>query len=176
MRRKRLLVSVLVVALAALSMGTATAWLADSATVRFEITAADDFGPDLAEKVWVCKLVGPPDNPIVKPGRNPIHVPVDSIDAEEGFSDAHPSYVVDSRDVVCEVPDASEAPEEAQPVVDSPTIEETPDLPGSTTTTTVAEDTTTTMESTTTTAESAATTTVSEAISTTTSTAPDNDE
>ncbi len=168
----------LVVALAALSMGTATAWLADSATVRFEITAADDFGPDLAEKVWVCKLVGPPDNPIVKPGRNPIHVSVDSIDAEEGFSDAHPSYVVDSGDVACEVPDASEAPEEAQPVVvDSPTIEETPDLPDSTTTTTVAEDTTTTtVESTTTTAESAATTTDSEAISTTTSTATDNDE
>lgn len=158
-------------------MGTATAWFSDSETVRFEITAADDFASGTGEKVWVCKLVGPPENPSVKPGKNPIHVSIDSIDAEEGFADAHPSYVVEHGDVVCEVPESSRVPEETQPIiVDPPSIEETPDPPDSTTTTTVDEPTTTTVEPNTSTTESAPTTTVPEAISTTTSTMPDNDE
>lgn len=177
MRNRRLLASLVAVALAAVSMGTATAWFSDSATIRFEITAADNFGPGTGEKVWVCKLVGPPDDPSVKPGKNPIHVSVESIDAEEGFSDAHPSYVVEHGDVVCEVPKASPVTEVAEPVIaEAPAVEETPDPPDPTTTTTVEELTTTTVEPTTTTTESAPTTTAPEVISTTTSTLPDNDE
>lgn len=109
MRHSRLLASILALTLAGLTIGTATAWLSDSETITYEISAASDFGDEPVEKVWVCKLVGPPDEPKVKEGDNPIHVSADSIEAEEAFSDTHPSYVVESGDVECEIP----APEES---------------------------------------------------------------
>jgi hypothetical protein len=164
LRRNRFLVSLVTVALAALSIGTATAWFSDSATIRFEISAAEDFGSDDGGKVWVCKLIGPPDNPSVKAGKNPIHVSVNSVDAEEGFSDAHPSYVVEHGHVICIVPETSGPPESddaPEPrIVETPAVEE-PEPSDSTTTTTMVADTTTTTgaSNTTTTAVSAASTT-----------------
>lgn len=105
MGRTRILASVLVVALAGMSLGVATAWFSDSETIAYQISAASDFGEEVEEKVWVCRLVGSPDDPEIKAGENPIHVSVNSTDAEEGFSDAHPSYVVEDGEVECEVPD-----------------------------------------------------------------------
>jgi len=108
MKTSRILASVLVVALAGMSLGVATAWFSDSETITYQISAASDFGDEAEEKVWVCKLVGSPDELEVKDGKNPIHVSVNSTDADEGFSDAHPSYVVEDGDVECEVPDLEE--------------------------------------------------------------------
>lgn len=104
MRLSRALASVLALALAAYSITTVTAWHSDSETMTIGISAASDFGDDHGN-VWVCKLVGSGANLRVAPGRNPIHVSISSATAEEGFSDAHPSYVVDSDHVTCEVPD-----------------------------------------------------------------------
>lgn len=56
----------------------------------------------------MCKLVRPPDGPKVNEGDNPIHVSADSNDAQEAFSDSHPSYVVEGGDVECEIPDPEE--------------------------------------------------------------------
>jgi hypothetical protein len=103
MKYLRLLVSTMVLALAVLSLGIATAWLSDSGALHHRITAAPSFATTSSE-VWVCKLVGPPDHPHVKEGKNPIHVSVDSVEAEHGFSDAHPSYVVDDGKAECKVP------------------------------------------------------------------------
>jgi hypothetical protein len=155
LRRNRFLVSLVTVALAALSIGTATAWFSDSATIRFEISAANDFGDDDGGKVWVCKLTGPPSSPSLKPGKNPIHVSVDSVDAEEGSSNEHPSYVVEHGDVVCTVPETGGPPEsEDAPepkTVETPDVEEPEPSDPTTTTTMVAETTATTGASTTTT-------------------------
>lgn len=109
MRHSRLLGSILVLTLAGLSIGAATAWLSDSETITYEISAASDFSGVPDEKVWVCKLVGPPHDPKVKEGGNPIHVEADSVEAREAFSDTHPSYVVESGDVECEIPDPEES-------------------------------------------------------------------
>lgn len=109
MTRSRLLASILTLTLAGLTIGVATAWLSDSETITYEISAASDFGDEPAEEVWVCKLVGPPDEPSVKEGDNPIRVSADSINAQEAFSDTHPSYVVESGDVECEIPDPEES-------------------------------------------------------------------
>lgn len=177
MRRNRLLASLVAMALAAVSIGTATAWFSDSETLRFEITAADDFDHASGEKIWVCKLIGPPDNPSVKPGKNPIQVSVNSVDGDEGFSDTHPSYIVEHGDVVCEIPGASPEPDSRQPdVVDKPVIEEASDTSDSTTTTTVEDTSTTTLEPTTTTTETVTSTTAPDTDSTTTSVASDNDD
>lgn len=174
MRRNRILASLVAIVLAALSIGTATAWFSDSETMRFEITAAGHFDNE-GGKVWVCKLVGPPDDLRVKPGKNPIHVSVNSLDANEGFSDAHPSYVVAHGDVVCEVP-ATPAPDEAvAPIAPTPTTEIQP-KPSESTTTTLREETTTTADTTTTTTEQVVTTTVPEEPQSTTQTVPDNDD
>lgn len=105
MRRTRLLSLLLIVGLVAtVSLATATAWYSDSETFTHQVTASDDFG-GATPKVWVCKLVGPPEDPSLAPGNNPIEVSLDSLDALEGFADAHPSYVVESGDVECEVPE-----------------------------------------------------------------------
>jgi hypothetical protein len=110
MKHARLLVSTLVVALAILSLGVATARLSDSGTIRHSITAAESFSGS-TDKIWVCKLVGPPDDPRVAEGTNPIQVSADSVDADDAFSDAHPSYVVEDGEIECEVPDKSESGE-----------------------------------------------------------------
>jgi hypothetical protein len=147
MNRSRLLASVLVVVLAVVSIGTATAWFSDSAILQFEITAAPDFDPDGHDKVWVCKLIGPPEDPWVKPGKNPIHVSIESTDAEEAFTDSHPSYIVEHGDVECEARPAdgpSLAPvipdTETPDVVDEPDADRT--ALSTTTTTTVITTTT----------------------------------
>lgn len=96
-RSTRLAVWVLT-ALAALSVSPSFAFFSDSGSFARSFTAAGDFAdtdPDTDEKVWVCKIVGPPGGYFLKPGKNPIHVSVNSVDAEEGFSDAHPSYIVE---------------------------------------------------------------------------------
>jgi hypothetical protein len=171
MRRNRVLASLITVALAALSIGTATAWFSDSATIRFEISAADDFDGDDRGKVWVCKLIGPPEDPSVKPGQNPIHVSAGSLDAEEGFSDAHPSYVVEHGEVVCAVPvlpidSPQKVPTSPEPrAVEPPSEEATP--PDPTTTTSAVAETTTSSSPT-----STSTTTSSIPGPTTTTTAP----
>ena len=155
MTRFRLGISLIAIGLASLGVGAATAWFSDSGTIQFDILAAVDFGHhDEEANVWVCKLVGPPDSPSLAPGKNPIHVSSNAVDAEEGFSDAHPSYVVEHGDVECVVP----APDEPG------TSEVSGLLPEVTTTTTTSSSTTTT---TTTTAPEAETTT------TTTTTAPE---
>ena len=186
MRRNRFFASLVTVALAAFSIGTATAWFSDSATIRFEISAADDFGGNHGAKVWVCKLIGPPDNPSVKRGKNPIHVSANSVDASEGFSDAHPSYVVEHGDVICTVPDGDQSPESDTKVAPEPGVIETPSIeeptpPDSTTTTsTVAESTTTssttTSTTTTTTVPVSSTTALPEEPQTTTSTVAQIDD
>ena len=184
MRRNRFLASLVTVALAALSIGTATAWFSDSATIRFEISAADDFGGSDGDKVWVCKLIGPPDDPRVKAGKNPIHVSVNSVDADEGFSDAHPSYVVEHSDVICTVPGADESPESDTKVVPEPRVIETPSIeeptpPDPTTTTSMVAETTTTSStttSTTTTVPASSTTAPPEEPQTTTSTVAQIDD
>ena len=51
-----------------------------------------------AEKVWVCKMVGQPGDARPSTGLNPIHVSENSTDAQEAFSDAHPSFVVSGPD------------------------------------------------------------------------------
>lgn len=112
MRHRRVLASILALALAVLSIGTATAWLSDSATLQYQISAASDFGDghedEAHEEVWVCKLTSQPRDPSVKEGKNPIYVGVDSTHAQNGLSDAHPSYIVESGDVECEAPDKEE--------------------------------------------------------------------
>lgn len=108
MTRWRLLVGILALSLAGLTIGAAAAWLSDSETITYEINAASDFGDASVEKVWVCKLIGPPHDPKVKEGDNPIHVSADSNDAQETFSDSHPSYVVEDGDVEREIPDPEE--------------------------------------------------------------------
>jgi hypothetical protein len=102
-KHARLLVSTLVVPLAILSLGVATAWLSDSGTFHHTITAAESFSGS-TEKVWVCKLVGPPDDPHVAEGKNPIHVSANSVDADDAASDDHPSYVAEDGEVECKVP------------------------------------------------------------------------
>ncbi|HEU4895367.1 MAG TPA: hypothetical protein VFT85_05980 [Acidimicrobiia bacterium] len=178
MRRNRVLASSIAVALAVFSIGTATAWFSDSASIRFEISAADDF--DDVGKVWVCKLIGPADDPILKPGKNPIHVSAGSLDAQEGFSDAHPSYIVEHGDVVCVVPTVpriespAEAPIAPEPrAVDTAPDDATPPDP-TTTTSTVAETTGSSTTSTSTTTSSVPPTTVTTTASTSTSSVPED--
>jgi hypothetical protein len=193
MRRNRVLASLITVTLAALSIGSATAWFSDSATLRFEISAADDFDGSDGGTVWVCKLIGPSNAPTLKPGKNPIHVAANSLDAEEAFSDAYPSYVVEHGDVVCLVPAISpieppeklpepraiETPSEDAAIPDPPTttstIAETTSSSStpstSTTTSSIPPPTTTTTD----TAPTSATSTPEE-LTTTTSTDPDIDE
>ncbi len=179
MRNTRLLVSMLLVALAALSVGVATAQWSDSETITYEITAAGDFADEPEEKVWVCKLVGPPHDPKVKKGENPIHVSVNSIDAEEGFSDAHPSYVVEHGNVGCSVPaeDAEDRSSREKGRVEPPPIPPTSTSTTSTSSTTSTTTTTTTTTSTSTTSTTTTTfptTTTSSTSTTTTTTPPDN--
>lgn len=179
MRRRRILASLVVVTLALLAIDTANAWMSGSQSVRFEITAADfDQPDDTGGKVWVCKLIGPPDEPRVKPGKNPIHVSIASLDAEQAFSDAHPSYVVEHAEVECAVPASTglvEPPDrnvEPGPAGDDPGPEETTSTtadPG-TTTTIVPASTITIIE------EEASTTTTPEPSPQGSSTLPDNDE
>ena len=181
MRRNRILASLVTVALAAVSIGTATALFSDSATIRFEISAADDFGGNDGAKVWVCKLIGPPDNPSVKAGKNPIYVSANSVDADEGFSDAHPSYVVEHGDVICALPGQDEPPESATKVAPEPKIVETPPVEepkpsDSTTTTTMAAETTTTSTASTTTMPDSTTTAPRQDPQTTTTTLPQIDD
>lgn len=175
MKRQQVVVSLLAIALVALSIGTATAWFADSETLRFEITAAGDF-EDVETKVWVCKIVGPPDDLQVKPGVNPIHVSANSLDADDAFSDTHPSYVVENGDVVCVVPETdnaepearvSPATEEAEPPESTTTTATTTTQPSTTTSTVAAATTTTTLD--------AITTTIPDDPSTTTTATLDND-
>lgn len=171
MRTRRVLASILVVALGGVSVGVATAWYSDSGTIEYQISAASDFGSESDEKVWVCKLIGPPHDPQVMEGKNPIHVSLSSIHAEEGFSDAHPSYVVEHGDVECSVPEESVmdrgSPDEEQVEPTSPSPETST---SSTTTSTTSTSTSTTSTSTTTTT----TTTSISTTTTTTTTPPDN--
>ena len=97
--------------LIAATTGGASAYFSDSGSVEVQISAASvtTVPPSLPQKVWVCKMVGPPDNPRLAPGENPIHVSVNSLDAQNGFSDAHPSYVVDEG-AECVVPDRANEP------------------------------------------------------------------
>jgi hypothetical protein len=161
MTRMRLLASLLLIGLAGSSIGAMGAWFSDSGALRFEIEAADDFGGEEPAKVWVCKLVGPPGSTKVKEGKNPIHVSINSTDADQGFSDAHPSYIVENGDVVCVVPTPDE--ETTSEVVGRL-------LPDPTTTTSTTSTTTTTSTSTTTTST---TTTTTSTTPTTTTTIPE---
>lgn len=104
--------STLIVALAALSLSVATAWFSDSGELHHSISAAPSFG-ERPDKVWVCRLVGPMDDPRVADGKNPIFVSVNSVEGEHAFSDAHPSYVVDNGETECHTPDAAFEPEES---------------------------------------------------------------
>ncbi|MGD2101597.1 MAG: hypothetical protein PVG83_05120 [Acidimicrobiia bacterium] len=150
MKLSRILASVIALALAAYSITTVTSWYSDSETMTIGISAASDFG-DHDGKVWVCKLVGSEPDVRVAPGKNPIHVSISSVTAEEGFSDAHSSYVVDSEHVKCEVPDDGDhrAVGPVTPITS----------PGGVTMTTPAATTTTIAEGTVTTAADTTTTT-----------------
>lgn len=59
------------------------------------ISTASSFPGDdpIDELVWVCKLVGPPGNPQLQPGENPIQVSA-SATTDGKFNDAHGSPVV----------------------------------------------------------------------------------
>lgn len=178
MRHTRLLASILSIALAALSVGVATAWYSDSAAINYQISAASDFGDEPDEKVWVCKLIGPPDDPQVKEGKNPIHVSVNSIHAEEGFSDAHPSYVVEHGNVECSVSEkhAVDRNSREEEQVESPPISpSTSTSTTSTSSTTTTSTTTTTTTSTTSTSTPSTTTTTPTTSSTSTTSTTDPD-
>lgn len=108
MRVDRRLVSLLLVALAGVSLGVATAWMSDSGTFNYTVTAAAPEG-DGGDRIWTCKLAGPPAEPKLAPGQNPLQVSVNSVDAQDAFSDAHPSYVVESGEIVCVEPDTEAA-------------------------------------------------------------------
>lgn len=99
------MISALVLGLASLSLGVAHAWLSSSAGLHHTISAASSFG-ETSDEVWVCKLVGSTDDLRLAEGKNPIHVSVLSIDAQQGFSDNHPSYLVKDGESVCHVPDS----------------------------------------------------------------------
>lgn len=169
MTRIRLLASVLIITLAILSIGTAEAWLSDSGTLRRTISAAPGSTHQDDPKVWVCTLVGPPHDPSVKEGRNPIKVSTYSIQAEEGFSDAHPSYVVENGGAKCEVPQGEETDENSDDEPRSTDPGSTPTSPTNTTTTTTPTTTTTSPTTTTTTTPSPTTTTTTPATTTTAS-------
>lgn len=177
MRTRRVLASILVVALGGVSVGVATAWYSDSGTIEYQISAASDFGGEPDEKVWVCKLTGPPHDPEVKKGDNPIHVSVNSAHAEEGFSDAHPSYVVEHGDVECSVPEesamdrGSRDEEQVEPTSPSP---ETSTSTTSTSTTSTSSTTTSTTSTSTSTSTTTTTTTSTSTTTTTTASPPDS--
>lgn len=97
--------------LMAATIGGTSAYFSDSGSVEVQVSAASvtTVSPSLPKKVWVCKMVGTPDNPRLAPGKNPIHVSVNSVDAHNGFSDAHPSYIVDEG-AECVVPDGATEP------------------------------------------------------------------
>ena len=48
-----------------------------------------------ADKVWVCKVVGPQGDYRLSTGKNPIEVSSNAADARQGFSDSHPSFIVE---------------------------------------------------------------------------------
>ncbi|HEY8820797.1 MAG TPA: hypothetical protein VIM49_02450, partial [Dermatophilaceae bacterium] len=61
------------------------------------------------QKVWVCKIVGGPGNYSVKKGKNPIEVSENALNQKypgigNQFSDAQPSYLVESEHATCAVP------------------------------------------------------------------------
>jgi hypothetical protein len=72
---------------------------------------ADDPGDDDGDehdgddkKVWVCVVLVRKDGiHLLKPGKNPVHVSVNSHDARDAASADHPSYVVDDGAVQCRV-------------------------------------------------------------------------
>lgn len=82
-----------------------------SATVGITIQAAEDFPSedpqededptDEEEKVWICKLVGQPDNPNLAEQNNPRQVSASATD-NGVFNDKHGSPVVDDGDVDCD--------------------------------------------------------------------------
>lgn len=114
---RRALVMVIVLGLAAVTIPAAFAYFSEVGTFRYTITAAHDFGGDddgdQEEKVWVCKVVGHPEDPRLKEGKNPIRVGVDSADARDGFSDEHPSFIVDGH-MECEWQPEDENPAESE--------------------------------------------------------------
>ena len=107
MRRVRLvLLALLVAGVGVVMAGSAIGWMSDSGEFHWSITVAR--APE--ETVWVCKMVGPPDDPHLAPGENPIEVSVNSASAAEAFSDAHPSYVVEEGEQ-CVEPSIGEEPD-----------------------------------------------------------------
>lgn len=171
-RLTRIALAVIVAALAASTIAPSFGFFSDSGSWRYTVTAAgvsgdgqqdetsDEVTDEAADgKVWVCKVVGSPGNYFLAPGENPIHVSVHSVDAQEGFSDAHPSYVVQpgeectwprqdpdpTRRAAAEPePDDRSAgstmtttdPAETQPPDSEPEATETPEETATTTTTT----------------------------------------
>lgn len=112
---RSLLVAVLILGVGGLLTLGATAWMSDSGSISWMITAADTEEPtEPQETVWVCKMIGPPGDARLKQGENPIEVGLDSTDAEEAFSDAHPSFVVDPGED-CEKPSDGDEPVESDP-------------------------------------------------------------
>ncbi len=81
----------------------AGAWFSASASRTYTITTGtwdndaedgDPEEPDTSSKVWGCKLVGPPGQPQLSRGENPIRV-VASSTSDGRFSDGHGSPVVE---------------------------------------------------------------------------------
>ncbi|MFP3915704.1 MAG: hypothetical protein ACLFWM_12570 [Actinomycetota bacterium] len=130
---RRLAVMVMCLALAALMIRAAFAPLSDRGEFEYRITAADHFGDgdreEPGERVWVCRVVGPPGNLRVKEGENPIHVSVASSEALEAFAGSHPSYVVEEGEECVWPREGGEEGEEADPQSETESGEATEETP-----------------------------------------------
>lgn len=94
MTGRLLLLTVIVALCASVVASPALAYFSTlGGSVTYSITTAERLDPDEGQ-VWVCKLTGPPDEPRLARGENPIEVAPEAI-TDDHLNDQHHSPVVE---------------------------------------------------------------------------------
>lgn len=100
MTGRRLSLTVIVALVGSVVASPALAYFSTlGGSVTYSITTAERFDPD-EDRVWVCKLTGPPDEPRLARGENPIEVAPEAT-TDDHLNDQHGSPVVD-EDTDCD--------------------------------------------------------------------------